>query len=487
MKSAILYIRVSTDEQADRGYSQRNQDEVLKKYCLQHRINILDIIFEDYSAKTFNRPKWTQMLQNLRKQKRYRSKLLLFTKWDRFSRNTSEAYQMISYLRNLGVEPQAIEQPLDLSVPENKMMLAFYLAVPEVENERRGLNVFYGLRRARKEGRWTSIAPIGYLNKSTENGTKYIAPDPTQGKLMKEAFEDLAKGKFAIDQVWRMAKLKGLKCGKSNFAQVLRNPIYCGLITVPAHKDEMLQFVIGQHQALITRETFEKVQHYLNKGRQVKGGKLTCRPELFLRGHLCCPKCTRMLTGSTSTGRNGKYHYYHCSSSCGTRFPAEKVNSQFLEFLKNYNIDTAFNKLFIAIFEELSQSGGEAVSKQIGELNNQLQLISLRMEKNRELLLDNIIDGTDFQEIKLRQTEQSEDIRKRLKELEAAQVRAEAILPKAKSFSLNIYELFSMTSMEQQRRMLHLLFPDFLTYDNNAFLGISMPDNLSILWEKLKI
>jgi hypothetical protein len=49
---------------------------------------------------------------------------------------------MISTLRRLGIEPHTVEQPLDLSIPENKMMLAFYLAAPEVENDRRGLNVF---------------------------------------------------------------------------------------------------------------------------------------------------------------------------------------------------------------------------------------------------------------------------------------------------------------------------------------------------------
>jgi hypothetical protein len=55
---------------------------------------------------------------------------------------------MINTLRKLGVKPQAIEQPLDLQIPENKMMLAFYLAAPEVENDRRSLNVIHGMRRA---------------------------------------------------------------------------------------------------------------------------------------------------------------------------------------------------------------------------------------------------------------------------------------------------------------------------------------------------
>jgi DNA invertase Pin-like site-specific DNA recombinase len=79
-------------------------------------------------------------------------RLLLFTKWDRFSRNTSEAYQMISKLTKLNISPQAIEQPLDLRVPENKLLLAIYLSTPEVENDRRALNVIYGMRRAIKEG-----------------------------------------------------------------------------------------------------------------------------------------------------------------------------------------------------------------------------------------------------------------------------------------------------------------------------------------------
>ena len=138
--TADLYIRVSTDEQADKGYSQRDQEEHLKKYCENNQIKIRRVIFEDHSAKTFNRPEWIDLLLDL-KSKKSRVDLILFTKWERFSRNAGDAYQMINTLRKLGAEPQAIEQPLDLSVPENKLMLAFYLAAPEVENDRRPLNV----------------------------------------------------------------------------------------------------------------------------------------------------------------------------------------------------------------------------------------------------------------------------------------------------------------------------------------------------------
>ncbi|WP_313512246.1 recombinase family protein [Sphingobacterium sp.] len=50
-----MYIRVSTDEQ-NKGYSARDEEERLKKYCEHHHIKIGQVINEDHSAKNFNRP-----------------------------------------------------------------------------------------------------------------------------------------------------------------------------------------------------------------------------------------------------------------------------------------------------------------------------------------------------------------------------------------------------------------------------------------------
>ncbi|WP_263602732.1 recombinase family protein [Chryseobacterium sp. PET-29] len=137
MQIADLYIRVSTDEQADKGYSQRDQEERLRNIVSLKNIRIDRIIFEDHSAKTFERPEWQKYMDSFRRGKSGKeTRLLLFTKWDRFSRNISEADQMISKLTKLNISPQAIEQPLDLRVPENKLLLAIYLLTPEVENDR---------------------------------------------------------------------------------------------------------------------------------------------------------------------------------------------------------------------------------------------------------------------------------------------------------------------------------------------------------------
>lgn len=80
MVIADLYIRVSTDEQAEKGYSQRDQGERLRKYCVNNNISINKVIYEDHSAKSFERPEWKKYLLEIKK-KSYQSSLVLFTKW----------------------------------------------------------------------------------------------------------------------------------------------------------------------------------------------------------------------------------------------------------------------------------------------------------------------------------------------------------------------------------------------------------------------
>ena len=332
---ADLYVRVSTDEQADKGYSQRDQEERLQKYCESNKIKVRKVVFEDHSAKTFNRPKWCELLSDL-KRKKGEVDFVLFSKWDRFSRNAGDAYQMITILRKLGVEPQAIEQPLDLSVPENKLMLAFYLAAPEVENDRRALNVLLGMRKAKKEGRWMGVAPVGYANKITEDGKKYIAPVEPEASTMKWVFETIAEGQLNIEQIMKEAFKKGIKCCKANFWSLLRNPVYCGRIYLSGYKEEVSRHVQGLHQPIISESLFYDVQDYLNGKKKTYRNKVGSLDVLQLRGFLICPKCGKVLTGSASKGRNGKYYYYHCSSSCGVRFKAENANDLFSRELKKF-------------------------------------------------------------------------------------------------------------------------------------------------------
>ena len=161
-KTAILYTRVSTDEQ-NNGYSPADQKDKLIRYCENNGIDIIGFYHDDESGKSFNRPQWKKLMSFLRSNQN-KVDYIYFLKWDRFSRNASEAYAELSKLETLGVEARAIEQPLDLEIPEQKVMQAIYLIAPEVDNDRRALNIFHGIRRGKREGRWLGACPRGYKN-----------------------------------------------------------------------------------------------------------------------------------------------------------------------------------------------------------------------------------------------------------------------------------------------------------------------------------
>ena len=464
MRVADLYIRVSTDEQADKGYSQRGQEEVLKRYCEIKEIQVRKVIFEDHSAKSFNRPAWQKLLLDLKK-KRGQSEFILFTKWDRFSRNAGDAYQMINLLANLGVEPQAIEQPLDLTIPENKLMLAIYLAQPEVENDRRALNTFFGMRRARKEGRWMGQAVIGYTNKITEDGKKYICPKEPDAAIMRWVFKQLATGEWYIDQIWREARLKGLSCGRKNFWQVIRNPVYCGKIFISKYKDEEAHLVQGQHEPLISENLFNEVLDVLDGRKKTGKTKIISPEELPLRGFLICPKCGYMLTGSASKGCKQYYYYYHCFPKCGTRFNAKFVNKKFIEQLDQYAINPPILTLYKTVLIQVYEQATGSQNNNLSILKKRLNDYHVKITKARELLVSGDLDGSDYKFIKRDCERQVSIIEGKLVELSGENEGIVPLLERALKNVSKLSEIYQSADIESKRRFISSMYPENLTFD----------------------
>jgi hypothetical protein len=73
---------------------------------------------------------------------------------------------------------------------------------------------------------------VGYANKVTEDGRKYIAPREPEAKVMKWVFNALATKQYHIEQIYKEAKLKGIKICRPNFWKALRNPVYCSKIYI---------------------------------------------------------------------------------------------------------------------------------------------------------------------------------------------------------------------------------------------------------------
>ncbi|MFT4221895.1 MAG: recombinase family protein [Dysgonomonas sp.] len=101
-----------------------------------------------------------------------------------------------------------------------------------------------------------------------------------------------------------MNKLHKTTISRSAFHVAVRNPLYYGKIFIAKFKDEEAHLVQGQHEPLISKELFDRVQLILDGNKRVErpNTKILSDENLPLRGFLVCPECGRNLTGSASNG-----------------------------------------------------------------------------------------------------------------------------------------------------------------------------------------
>ncbi|WP_231491323.1 recombinase family protein [Pedobacter sp. Leaf170] len=400
MKSAYLYVRVSTDEQKRRGYSLPEQEDRLIKYCESNNIYVKGICREDYSAKDFNRPEWKKLVSELRKGRGKEENNIIFIKWDRFSRNIQYAYEMLGILRKLNVSAMAIDQQIDLSVPESSVMLAIYLSVPEAENTRRAMNTLNGIRKAKEMGRYPNKAPVGYVNMSSLDGRKIIVPKQPEDSIIRWVFKQLAKNIYKIGYLSEMALNKGLRSTTSNFSKLIRNPVYCGLIPLKLGNGEIVM-IKGIHEPLIPEALFYEVQDVINTKRKVSTIRTDFRSTFFLTGFLICPLCGKRLTGSFSQGNTRKYAYYHCRQGCRARVRADKLNDSYRNQLQKLQLSEMVGDLFVAILADWNvdtQKTGFLYERQA--LRRQLVEQETMLSRARKLFVENILKYDDYSEMK---------------------------------------------------------------------------------------
>ena len=463
MKNVILYVRVSTDEQAGRGYSLRDQEQKLINYCQTNNLHILEIFREDYSAKTFKRPEFKKLLDYCKKNKKDVHQLI-FIKWDRFSRNTGESYQMISVFNELAIEVNAIEQPLDLSIPEQGLMLAVYLSIPQVENHRRSLNIISGMRRAFKEGRYVGSAPKGYENGKDSSKKPLLIPGK-DAKLVQEAFELMSTGLYNQIEVMTKLNKKGLNTSKTPFCNLLKNPIYYGGVPLKAYKNEKECIIDGIHEPLISKALFDKVQNVLNNRRsKYHTNHKKINDNYPLKGFLICPKCNNKLTGSISKGRSKYYSYYHCISPCNSRYLVEDVHFWIEDYLKTISLDTSVKKLFEEMIKEALYN--ERDKKQLGAKHyEQVKNIEAKLLRLQDIYIDGDIDKTEYQIAKTRY----ENIYSELKDKETEAINENKVLELYKNALNkieNIKNQYIEGNTDAKRRIIGSIFPNNFQFEN---------------------
>ena len=485
-KNVILYCRVSSDEQA-LGGSLDFQEQSLRTYCNIKNYNIIGEPYrEDHSAKNFNRPKIQEIMKFCKKNKG-KVNAVLFTRWDRYSRNLEFALTNIRYFGDLGVEVYSTENPLDLSIPENKAMLAMFLVIPEIDNDKRAEATKDGIVQAWRDGRCANKAPRGYINKSEGKYKKWVEIDEAKAKFIREIFSEVAKGIESPCYIRRKFARKNFNIPESSFFEMLRNRFYIGEVFAPEYKGEKAEYIKGRHEAMIKENVFWKVQEVID-GKKKKAPKLSkcINPDLFLRKYIICPVCESPLTGATSRGNGGQYTYYNCSKEAKhCRYRAEQANELFAKYTASLKPNETVLKLYGEILNDIKTEKNRNAKQDTSKLSKELQEIEATINKVDDKFIQDEIDKSTHNRLMERYNKEKADLQIKIDLMKTP--NRSTLEPKLRYSMLlinNIDSYMRDAKVEVKCKLIGSMFPEKITFDGNSYRTNSYNSVLDLIYQE---
>lgn len=314
-----LYIRVSTQEQANEGYSVGEQTDRLKKYAEAMRWSVSKIYVDPgFSGGNTDRPGLKELIKAV--ESGTIDKVVVY-KLDRLSRSQLDTLYLIEkvFLAN-NCDFVSMNENFDTSTPFGRAMIGILAVFAQLEREQIKERMSMGKAARAKEGKWGggSTPPIGY---NYDPITEELTIDEYEKMQILEAVDLFLKG-TGIKSICNLFEKKGYthksKSKKRNiwepttFRNVLTSKLLIGYIR---HRGEWYK---GLHEPILDEETFNKVGEILEANREQYSEYISKRRRqtTYLGGMLYCKKCGAKYT--KSAGRKSKTKeaplYYVCHS-----------------------------------------------------------------------------------------------------------------------------------------------------------------------------
>jgi site-specific DNA recombinase len=485
--NVICYKRVSTDDQADRGFSLQHQEDMLRKWCEINNHNIIEIYTEDFSGKTFNRPEWKKLMAFIKKNKKIVD-LILCNRWDRFSRNQYDALTTIKELHKLGVTVNTVEQPLDLTNPDNKVLLSLYLTIPEVENDKNSIRTTEGSRRARLEGYWTGSRPRGYINHRDQDKKSTLLPSK-DAPLIVSVFEKMASESFSAEEVRRWLNKKGVKISKQTFLDLIRNPVYIGKIRVKAWKKEPSQLATGIHPPLISEELFYKANDVLDgRKRNMKfhHDKIDLYP---LKGFLKCPEHGGSLTAYGTMSRNKQlHHYYLCvKDRCKQRHRIKDAHDSIENVLSQISISAQILMLYKKILEKIFDRDDLLKRDEIQKLKKEIERNEQRKSNLQDRFLDSEITPQDYHDMKGKVEKEVILLKTRLSDITEKGSPYKTYISKTVPMLEDLVSYYRKADGLTKKKILSCIFSEKVVLENGRVATIPFTTPVQVLFNASKV
>lgn len=381
IKKAVIYARFSSAAQNEQSIE--GQLTVCYDYAEREGYMVVgEYIDRAISGRSDDRPDFQRMISD---SKSGGFQYVLVYKLDRFARNRYDSaiykvqlkkcgVKVISCMENIGDNPESIilEAVLEAS--------AEYYSIDLAQKVKRGM-----IESAKKGKLLSGHIPIGY--KCID---QHLYPDPEVAPHITWAFQAYAKGspkKEIVEELNRrgLRSHKGGLLTASSLQTVFRNEKYLGILDQHGYRFE------NAHEALIDKETFEKVQKMAEQHKH-RPAQSKAKIPYLLTGKLYCGYCGEPMRGVSGTGHSGgSWYYYSCrgrkTSGCVKRHEKKDylewyVTEQTVEYILQPD---RLNLIAAAVVEEYKKS---FASDQLAAAEKRVQHFDGQMAKIVDMLVE---------------------------------------------------------------------------------------------------
>lgn len=414
--TVALYIRVSTSEQSEFGYSLAAQTEALSEHCKLNDWHISEIYADEgiSGKRANNRPALQRLLVDA---EQGRFQLVLVWKINRLSRTALDLLELVERLRRHNVAIRSLTEPFETETPMGQFTLQMMSAVGELERKTISENMRLGRQRRNRLGKYCGSSILGYDVETTEyhsarHQTTVLTFIPQEAALVQHIFTLYSQGvgfKAIVNRLNHSGYTtkEGHAFSLNTVRQVLHNVVYAGDIRFYNPDKQADDVVKGEHEPIIPSILWEKVQRRLRKsaGRPKK----QIAHDFILASILRCPSCGSGMIGSytTATRKNGsskRYIYYICSryhnkgiTACKpNHVQAQKVEREILNHLKRL---VTHPKLLRDIVEQVNRQTKlklKSLEEQLLQLERQFKDTSDQRNQAFDLFEQDLLSQQDL-------------------------------------------------------------------------------------------
>jgi site-specific DNA recombinase len=394
----------------------------------------------------------------------------------RFAREKYDHFALRAHLKSLGISLRSATEPID-DTSTGKLMEGVLAAFAQFDNDVWSDRTRAGMRAALELGRWTFLAPLGYMN-APRAMVKSLIPDPERAPLMRRAFQDFATGRFTKHEVRKAVIALGLKTRRGQpvssqtFDGMLRNRVYIGQVEVADYGVATR----GDFEPLVSEKVFYRVQAILDGRFEITAPRQRNAPDFPLRGYVRCEACGKPLTASWSKGRRDYYAYYHCRPGCrAVNIAKTKLEEMFVDELARLQPTAGFMRLVKDRVLHAWRDLKADAKQRVAEIERRQKAVQEKLDRLDEAFLDErTIDIERYDRNRDRLREELTLVQMDRHAMEFEELDVEGILAFAERVLPSASNLWVQSSLNQKQRLQQLFFPEGVRFDGKRIVGTGL-------------